>query len=71
MALYWKNGKEVVGCIVSKANYALGKKDSYSNNKTCSRDYWERTIRRLAEVRYPETSEEEIQRAIALYDEVF
>lgn len=70
MALYWNNGKEVIGGIVSKAVFALGKKDAVNNSKTCSKDYWERTIRRLVEIKYPETTEKEIQRAIELYDEL-
>ena len=71
MALYWRNGKEVSGCIVSKAQYALGKKDSYHNDRRCTREYWESVIRRLAEVKYPDIPISHIESAIERYVEIF
>ena len=42
------DGKQISPCIASKAKYALGLKKVEPNNcKSCSRFYWEKTVKRI------------------------
>jgi len=45
------DGKQISPCIASKAKYPLGLKKVEPNNcKSCSRFYWEKTVKRIGEL---------------------
>ena len=61
MPLYRKtNGSEIAPCVVSKARFALNKRNTRpTNQKKCSEDYWKEAVEVVAEY-YEITSKRQI-----------
>jgi len=69
MAIFDNKGKELSPCICSKAKYALGLKPKPLNNKTCTRNYWERVVRIIAELN--NINDNSLNSAINQYNDIF
>ena len=70
MATFDNNGVELMSCICSKARFALRlKRNNPNNTKQCSQDYWERVVRRIAELEQI-NDETRVRNAIDMYDEL-
>ncbi|QLG46036.1 hypothetical protein [Costertonia aggregata] len=66
-----KNGKHLNTSIVAQAKYALGiTLTPPKNNLSCTREYWKRTVERVAELEMPYSTKEEITKALNMYGKV-
>ena len=64
------NGVQLSPFICAKARFALNLKPRTRNDKRCSSQYWERVVRRIAQLEQ-RVDEVRIQNAINRYDEIF